>query len=222
VDEFLGTLSYSELLGFLPDDPNGDSYIFAVREANTFRRICEDPHALLDDDQEWFETQSDLIRGVTTNTSTALHTANDRQDTRSDWSLNMEANHQATATANWSSVKHQYTDTDLERLKPWLVCIPVEHIRKTLENSTQIAKTVSNYPMIRHLASRFKILNRFRLREVVSTDTIFSSVRAVGGARCAQVFYGLTSHHMDVYGMDSKSQFPDVYKEFIRDQGVPS
>jgi hypothetical protein len=53
---------------------------------------------------------------------------------------------------------------------------------------------------------------------VASTDTIFSSVRAVGGARCAHVFYGLTSHHMDVYGMDSKSRFPD----FIRDQGVPS
>jgi hypothetical protein len=27
---------------------------------------------------------------------------------------------------------------------------------------------------------------------------------------------------MDVYGMESKNQFPDVYKEFIRDQGVPS
>jgi hypothetical protein len=76
--------------------------------------------------------------------------------------------------------------------------------------------------MIRHLSSRFRILNRFRLREIVSTDTIFSSVRAVGGARCAQVFYWLTSHHMDVYGMEGKSQFPEVYKEFIRDQGVPS
>jgi hypothetical protein len=27
---------------------------------------------------------------------------------------------------------------------------------------------------------------------------------------------------MDVYGMDSKSQFPDIYKEFIRDQAVLS
>jgi hypothetical protein len=53
-------------------------------------------------------------------------------------------------------------------------------------------------------------------------DTIFSNVRALGGARCVQVFYGLTSHHMDVYGMESKSQFPDVYREFTRDQGVPS
>jgi hypothetical protein len=29
-------------------------------------------------------------------------------------------------------------------------------------------------------------------------------------------------HHMDVYGMESKSQFLEVYKEFIRDQGIPS
>ena len=141
---------------------------------------------------------------------------------QADWELNLKANHAATATANWSSMKHEYTNEDLEKLRPWLAWIPIENIKKTLENTTQIAKAVTNYPMIRHLASRFKLLNRFRLREVVATDTIFSSVRAVGGARCAQVFYGLTSHHMDVYGMESKGQFPEVYREFIRDQGVPS
>lgn len=39
VDEFLETLSYHEILGFLPKDPSGDSYIFAIREVNTFRRL---------------------------------------------------------------------------------------------------------------------------------------------------------------------------------------
>jgi hypothetical protein len=128
----------------------------------------------------------------------------------------------AKATPNWTSTKHQYTEEDLQRLRSWLAWIPIENIRKTLENTTQIAKAVTNYPLIRHLASRFKLLNRFRLREVVSTDTIFSSVRAAGGARCALVFYGITSHHMDVYGMESKNQFPEGYKEFFRGQGVPS
>jgi hypothetical protein len=153
-----------------------------------------------------------MIGGVTDNSKISF----------SDWDLNKNANHHATATANWASVKHQYRDVVLERMRPWLAWIPIENIRKTLENTTQLAKAVSNYPMMRHLASRFKLLNRFRLREIVSTDTIFSSVRAVGGARCALVFYGLTSHHMDVYGMESKSQFREVYKEFIRDQGIPS
>ena len=152
-------------------------------------------------------------------TSSALQMAT---SSCTDWDLNMAANHHATATANWASAKQQFSNDDLEKMRPWMAWIPVENIRKTLENTTQLAKAVANYPMIRHLSSRFKLLNRFRLREIVSTDTIFSSVRAVGGARCAQVFYGLTSHHMDVYGMESKSQFPEVYKEFIRDQEVPS
>jgi hypothetical protein len=55
--------------------------------------------------------------------------------------------------------KTQYRDEDLERLRPWLAWIPIENIRKTVENTTQIAKAVSNYPMMRHLASRFKLLN---------------------------------------------------------------
>jgi hypothetical protein len=201
IDEFLASLTYPELLGFLPDNPKADSYIFAVREANEFRMLCEDPDV-------FFDCQSDAIEGDRT-------TESQHRQSLSDWQLNLKANHMATATASWSSMRHQYTDADLA----W---IPVDNNRKTLENSTQLAKAVTNYPKIRHLASRFRLLNRFRLREVVSTDTIFSSVRAVGGFRCAQVFYGLTSHRMDVYGMESKSQFPDIYKEFIRDQGVPS
>jgi hypothetical protein len=222
VDTFLVALWYNELLGFLPDDPNSDSYAFAVREANKFWALCEDPAIFLDDDQKWFDSHSDMkggdpIAGPNTAPGNSSCT---------DWDLNHpanhRANHRATETANWASVKHQHAEEDLERMRPWLAWIPVENIRKTLENTTQMAKAVSNYPMIRHLTSRFRLLSRFRLREIVSIDTIFSSVRAVGGARCAQVFYGLTSHHMDVYGMESKSQFPDLYKEFIRDQGVPS
>jgi hypothetical protein len=42
VDQLLNTLSYEELLGFLPEGPKFDSYIFAVREANALRLLCED------------------------------------------------------------------------------------------------------------------------------------------------------------------------------------
>jgi hypothetical protein len=203
----------------LPDDPQGDSYIFAIKEANAFRTLCQDPSVFLEDGEEWSEPQSDTIRGDTTTMTTKTK---DIQVSCANRDHHSKANQQDTVTANWASMKHRYTEDDLQRLRPWLAWIPIENIRKTLENTTQIAKAVTNYPMIRHLTSRFKLLNRFRLREVVSTDTIFSSVQAIGGIRCAQVFYGLTSHHMDVYGMENKSQFPEVYKEFIRDQGVPS
>jgi hypothetical protein len=244
VDEFLHSLSYKELLGFLPDDPKSDSYIFAVREVNAFRLLCEDPAVFFNADDVLFDSQADMIGGDSTSRPTTSGpssnwelnlTANHADSTSgpttsgpatsgrsSDWELNLTANHAATATANWASTKHQYTNEDLERMRPWLAWFPIANIRKTLENITQMAKAASSYPMIRHLTSRFRLLNRFRLQEIVSTDTIFSSVAAVGEAQCAQVFYGLTSHHMDVYGMESKNQFPDVYKEFIRDQGLPS
>jgi hypothetical protein len=116
VDEFLGTLSYHELLGFLPDDPTSDSYIFAIREANVFRSLCEDPTAFYTDGQLWYDPQSDTIRGDTGTDGTTSCT---------DWELNMAVNHTATATANWASMKHQYTEEDLERMRPWLAWIPI-------------------------------------------------------------------------------------------------
>jgi hypothetical protein len=127
VDEFLNTLSYSELLGFLPDDPAQDSYIFALREANAFRLLCKDPQAFIAEDDLWFESQSDMTGG------------DPDPDTGpcSDWNLNQLANHPATATANWASTKHQYSEDDLQRIRPWLAWIPVESVKKTLENTTQ-------------------------------------------------------------------------------------
>jgi hypothetical protein len=97
-----------------------------------------------------------------------------------DWERTLHTNHVGTAAANWASVKHQYSEEDLEKMRPWLAWITVENIKEMLENTRQIAKSVASYPMIRHLSSRFRILNFFRLREIVSTDTIFSSW-AVGG-----------------------------------------
>jgi hypothetical protein len=57
-------------------------------------------------------------------------------------------------------------------MRPWVAWVSIENIRKTLDNTTQLAKAVFNYPLMRHLASRFKLLNRIRLRERVLTDTI--------------------------------------------------
>jgi hypothetical protein len=52
VDSFLCTLSYHELLGFIPEEPGSDTQIFVIREANAFRMLCEDPNAFLDDGEE--------------------------------------------------------------------------------------------------------------------------------------------------------------------------
>ena len=72
------------------------------------------------------------------------------------------------------------------------------------------------------MKSRFAWLNRFRLNEKVSTDTICANCRAIGGATCAQIFYGMTSHVINVYGMKSEGEFPDVYSDFLRNEGIPT
>jgi hypothetical protein len=97
-----------------------------------------------------------------------------------------------------------------------------ETIKKTLENTTQHAKAVSNYPMVKHMVARFKMLNRYRLDEVVSMDTVFATVQAHDKSNCAQVFYGVTSHMINVYGLQSKAQAIEAYRDFMKAEGVPS
>ena len=42
------------------------------------------------------------------------------------------------------------------------------------------------------------------------------------GYTCAQVFFGMTSKVINVYGMKSKSEFPQVYTDFLRTEGIPT
>ena len=77
--------------------------------------------------------------------------------------------------------------------------------------------------MRRHFKARHPALNVHRLSEVVSTDPIFSNCKAIGdGSIGAQVFYGLSSKCIDLFGFKRKSEFPRCYKDFIRNNGAPS
>ena len=42
------------------------------------------------------------------------------------------------------------------------------------------------------------------------------------GYNGAQVFYGLNSHCINVYGFHLKGEFPRIYKDFICKNGAPS
>ena len=53
-------------------------------------------------------------------------------------------------------------------------------------------------------------------------DTVFSPIAAWGGDTAAQVFYGLKSHVINVYGMKSEAGVPKAYQDFIRDEGIPT
>jgi hypothetical protein len=51
---------------------------------------------------------------------------------------------------------------------------------------------------------------------------MFSSSKDLSGSWCAQVFYGLSSHVINVYGMKSESEGPDALADFGRNKGIPA
>ena len=111
----------------------------------------------------------------------------------------------------------------LEDLQPKLRWKPLEVIKHTLDATTQWAITKTYFPLQKHHVSHFPWNNRSRLKEIVSMDTIFSSVKGLDGSNCSQVFFGIISHMINVYHMPSKENIHivKVYKDFMRYEGVP-
>ena len=121
----------------------------------------------------------------------------------------------------WHRVIHK--ELEPSYLQPFLGYRPIKIVQETLKRTTQLAKMVIRHPMRRHIKSRAPHLNVFRIDETVSTDPLFANVKSIyHGYNCAQVFFGLKSHMINVYGMRSKNSFPEVYRDFIREQGCPS
>jgi hypothetical protein len=91
---------------------------------------------------------------------------------------------------------------------------PIEVVRQTLMRTTQMAKLSSGIPMRRHFQSLFPFLNRKRIDETVATDTFFASTDDVSGAKCAQIFYGLISHFMNIYSLRTEADGPKAFEDF--------
>ena len=75
--------------------------------------------------------------------------------------------------------------------------------------------------MKRHFKSCVPALNVCSLKEMFTTDTFFSSVKAIGGVTCAQVYVGMKSGYTRLYGMTSESEFKYSLQDYIRDTGAP-
>ena len=119
-------------------------------------------------------------------------------------------------------IRKQVQDWDLYLLQPCLAWLPLDIVKKTLECTTQLAQWHSRLPMRRHWKARFPWLNVTRLSEAVATDTFFASIRALLGETCAQIFYGITSCMINIYGMRTESEGKLAYEDFIRDEGAPT
>ena len=121
----------------------------------------------------------------------------------------------------WQRVVYEHTEP--ERLRKFLGYRPTEIIKATLKHTTQLAKTSITYPLQRHFKARNPFSNVHRLDEVVSTDPIFANCPSIDNKFTgAQVYFGLQSHCINVYGFKSKGEFPKNYKDFIREHGAPS
>ena len=103
--------------------------------------------------------------------------------------------------------KTKFKEPDYEKYRPRLGWFPMEVIKKTFENTTQLyMKLPSFHPFRKHFKSRAPQLNRPRLAETYSTDTGFSSEPALGGITCFQLFVGNTSLRTAIYGIQTEDQ----------------
>ncbi len=84
-----------------------------------------------------------------------------------------------------------------------------------------MASMILQHPLRRHFKSRFTLLRHKLLNEGVATDHLEFDVASPDGYKMAQVFYGLKSRRRWVFPMRTESEFPDVYKDFIRLVGIP-
>ena len=116
----------------------------------------------------------------------------------------------------------KYDTDNPEKFRKYLAFLPTKVVKWTFAKTTQLCKSFVHYPLLKHVKSRFAWMNKFRLNEKVSTDTIFANCRAIGGYPCAQVFYGMTSHVINVCGMRTEKELPEIYKDFICHEGIPS
>ena len=113
-------------------------------------------------------------------------------------------------------------NVDYKAVQSKLGWLPMEVIKNTYANTTQLAKrTRDRLPLRRHYKSRYPELNRKRLRETFATDTFFSSEKAISGYLCMQLFVGLKSRFTATYGMQTESQGHQALEDFIREHGAP-
>jgi hypothetical protein len=129
---------------------------------------------------------------------------------------------QKASTDNPVGIRAMKRATKYEEMRSKLGWLPVEVIEKTFDHTTQLARRIETREVFRkHLKSRYPELNRRRLRETYATDTFFSSIPALGGATCMQLYVGVTSRFIAVYAMKTESEGAETLADFVRDYGAP-
>ena len=114
-------------------------------------------------------------------------------------------------------------EPDYDKLVPFFAYQPVEAIKHTWLNSTQLARVPMSTHLKRHFKSPFPAHNVHRRNEPIATDTVHSNTPAVdNGAKYAQFFVGTESMVCDVFPMKTDKQFVNTLEDIIRRRGAPT
>ena len=113
---------------------------------------------------------------------------------------------------------------DYERFRPYFLHVPKEKVRKTFENTTQMAANVP-LPGVHFFQTRkspYPALNVWRRYEPVATDTVFADTPALGtnGHKKAQIFIGRKTRVIDVYSIGSTAEFVNTLEDNIQKRGA--
>ena len=178
---------------------------FKIREPSQ-NEVKNCPRITLTSDSQWEIGDFDNKQAM--KTTTDINSSIKTEDLFPAGSVNIQLRNNVTHT--------HVLDNDLKAVQPKMGWMPLSTLAKTLEVTTQLAKNTLRLPMRRHIKSRFPQLNRNRLREIYSTDTIFSSVPAINtGNTCMQIFSAKKSKFCAGYGMKNRelwgSNFGNIY-----------
>jgi hypothetical protein len=106
--------------------------------------------------------------------------------------------------------------------------LPIEHIEKSIQATTQFARTASHCPSRKHYRTRWPAANVDRQNKDVATDTFFSDAHAHddgifghSGCTMAQIVHaGKRNSKTVVHGMKSESQMPNALEDLIHKHGA--
>jgi len=214
IDGFLTQQGYDELVG--KPVRRTPSELRNIEE----ERFLEILETHTDADDPLLSTKIDLRRILFTNQQ--YHLTEEEESLPSNLLHKEDKTVQAFAMRSWHRVLHK--DLDAQKLRPFLGFRPIDIVRKTLSNTTQMARLIIRYPFRKHVKARFPFLNTRRINEGISTDRLYANCTDSGfGYTSAHVFYGMKTTNIQVYGhRPGGDGFFNCYRDFCRDHGVPS
>ena len=112
-------------------------------------------------------------------------------------------------------------DQDYQALHPYLLWLPIDHIKHTLGTSTQWLHNTYCIPFCKHFKSCFPAVNISHCNEPVTTDTMFSNEPALGcNTTAMKIFVEHNSKYFDVYAVATDHDLSHTLEENIMNQGA--